>query len=229
MARSAGNARRRPPRPAEAGIADDEIVLLSVGRLEENKGFHVLAARSARCAITAPVIAAGRWRWVLVGDGPYRGRLTRRDSRLGLLGDTPDRAPRRSDAARVVRGGRTLRPSDAVRGQLAGHARSHGASPRGRRDQRRRPARQGRTGRSGWLVPPGDASALAAAISGALAPGVDLPRWALAAGPSSSAIFPGMPRRPRRFDSIGRCSRTVRDRELNGSAVRYPRRRAFSL
>jgi glycosyltransferase involved in cell wall biosynthesis len=31
-----------------------------------------------------------------------------------------------------------------------------------------------RTGRNGWLVPAGDGTALAAAISGALGPGVDL-------------------------------------------------------
>ena len=54
-----------------AGVADDEVVLLSVGRLEENKGFHVLSdGARGRSRDHAPVIAGERWRWVLVGDGP---------------------------------------------------------------------------------------------------------------------------------------------------------------
>ena len=36
--------RRRSAVRRRAGIGADEAVLLSVGRLEENKGFHVLAA-----------------------------------------------------------------------------------------------------------------------------------------------------------------------------------------
>ena len=54
---------------AEAGIADGETMLLSVGRLEANKGFDDLAQALAQGASNVG------WRWVLVGDGPERRSL----------------------------------------------------------------------------------------------------------------------------------------------------------
>ncbi len=67
----------------EAGIGPDERVLLSVGRIETNKGFHVLAAalgalREHGTALERP------WRWVIVGDGPYRARLERAIASAGV-------------------------------------------------------------------------------------------------------------------------------------------------
>jgi len=47
-------------------------VLLSVGRLEANKGFDVLAEALARAARAGGALAAADWRWVLVGAGPQR-------------------------------------------------------------------------------------------------------------------------------------------------------------
>ena len=47
----------------EAGVAEGEIVLLSVGRLEENKGFHVLAAALAALKEHSGRLAQERWRW----------------------------------------------------------------------------------------------------------------------------------------------------------------------
>jgi glycogen synthase len=52
------------------GIDQEDVLLLSVGRLEENKGFHVLVRALAR-------LADQRWRWVLVGEGPFRSALER--------------------------------------------------------------------------------------------------------------------------------------------------------
>ena len=63
------DAGRRHGVRAAAGIADDETVLLSVGRLEANKGFADLA--EALAGLDSPV----RWRWVLAGDGPARTAL----------------------------------------------------------------------------------------------------------------------------------------------------------
>ena len=55
----------------------------------------------------------------------------------------PGRTRRRPHAARLVRGGRPLRAPDALRRQLAGHARGDAAPPARGRHARRRPARQG--------------------------------------------------------------------------------------
>jgi glycogen(starch) synthase len=52
------------------GIGQEDVLLLSVGRLEENKGFHVLVRALARL-VDQP------WRWVLVGGGPFRATLER--------------------------------------------------------------------------------------------------------------------------------------------------------
>ena len=130
-----------------AGIGRDDVVLLSVGRLEENKGFHHLAAALGALAAHGGRLPEGRWRWVVIGEGPFRrtaGRgHPRGESRHG--GDAR-RARRGQGAARVVRGRNALRPPHALRGQLARHARGHGAPPRRRRGQRRRLAGQGEAG-----------------------------------------------------------------------------------
>ena len=54
------------------GIGAGELLLVSVGRLEFNKGFDVLAAALGRLARTDGPLDAAGWRWVLVGAGPYR-------------------------------------------------------------------------------------------------------------------------------------------------------------
>ena len=46
-------------------------ILLSVGRLESNKGFDVLIDALARMRASLP----SSWLWLLVGDGPQRGHL----------------------------------------------------------------------------------------------------------------------------------------------------------
>ena len=55
---------------AELGLQPDDVLLLSVGRLEANKGFHVLIR--ALAALVQQKALPARWRWVLVGDGPMR-------------------------------------------------------------------------------------------------------------------------------------------------------------
>ena len=141
----AGRAGRgRDAAPARTASAPARSVLLSVGRLEDNKGFDVLAAALARAARPGSALSATGWRWVIVGAGPFRRELERavdahRPRRARDLRRTRDR--RRP--ARVVRSGVGVRPSDALRGQLARDARGDGAPPAGRRRDRRRPARQG--------------------------------------------------------------------------------------
>jgi len=66
------------------GIAADEMVLLSVGRLEHNKGFDVLARALGRAARPGGPLAALNWRWVLAGAGPYRADIEAVVSAEGL-------------------------------------------------------------------------------------------------------------------------------------------------
>src|SRR5687767_8968719 len=68
----------------DAAVAAGEAVLLSVGRIEENKGFQVLVAALAALREHSGPIAEGRWKWVLVGEGPFRGRLVSAIAAAGL-------------------------------------------------------------------------------------------------------------------------------------------------
>ncbi len=117
-----------------------------------------------------------RWKWVVIGDGPYRGRLTRRDcddwassTRTLLTGrlDDPTLHAWYEGAGLFVHPtlyeGSSLVTLEAMAHRRAVVATNAGGLPD-----------KVENGRSGWIVAPGDASALAAAISGALAPGVDL-------------------------------------------------------
>jgi glycogen synthase len=91
---------------ARFGIDAATPVILSVGRLEENKGFHVAAralgdllrreAARPKTASTVAAMATSNWRWVLVGDGPYRPEIERvaaaegLGSRMIVTGRAPD-------------------------------------------------------------------------------------------------------------------------------------------
>jgi glycosyltransferase involved in cell wall biosynthesis len=61
---------------ASLGLSPTDLLVLSVGRLEANKGFHVLAEAlgmlERRLRASSP---HQPWRWALVGGGPYRGRI----------------------------------------------------------------------------------------------------------------------------------------------------------
>jgi glycosyltransferase involved in cell wall biosynthesis len=65
----------------ELGVGDDEAVVLSIGRLSQEKGHADLirAAAALNAMSTAP-----RFRVVMVGDGPERERLAQLASRLGI-------------------------------------------------------------------------------------------------------------------------------------------------
>jgi glycosyltransferase involved in cell wall biosynthesis len=153
----------------QSGIAEDDVVLVSVGRIEENKGFHVLVAALAALRDHAGRIAEGRWRWVLVGDGPFRRRLETAiaDAGVGdhvlLAGRLPDGELHAwYEAADLFVHPTLYEGSSLVTLEAMAHRRPVVATTAGGlRDKVRQ-------GVSGWLVPPGDASALAAAISGAL-------------------------------------------------------------
>jgi glycogen synthase len=181
------------------------FVVLSVGRIEENKGYDVLAralsSLRAGSAAETDQHASGRlsppapnghdrdgslhlpgWRWVLVGDGPFRGRLEATIRELGL-------------ESHVLLTGRvstselhgwyraadlfvhpTLYEGSSI---VTLEAMSHGlpavATRAGGLPDKVLPAV------TGWLVAPGDPRQLAEAIAEALRAGPQLPAMGRAA------------------------------------------------
>jgi glycosyltransferase involved in cell wall biosynthesis len=59
---------------------DADLVLLSVSRLERNKGYHILAEALAQLRGRLPQ----RWRWLLVGQGKERQALEQQAHALGI-------------------------------------------------------------------------------------------------------------------------------------------------
>jgi glycosyltransferase involved in cell wall biosynthesis len=154
---------------AAAGIEPTDVVLLSVSRIEENKGFHVLARALGALREHSGPIAEGRWSWVLVGDGPFRSRLAAAIDQAGiqdrvlLAGRLPDGDLHAwYEAATLFVHPTLYEGSSIVTLEAMAHRRAVVATRAGGLPDKVRP------GVNGWLVPPGDGSALAAAISGAL-------------------------------------------------------------
>jgi glycogen(starch) synthase len=165
----------------EAGFSDDDAVLLSVGRLEQNKGFQVLIAALAALGEHSGRIAEGRWRWVLVGDGPYRATLESaiRDAGLAANVHLPGRVSDSElhawyEAADLFVHPTLYEGSSLVTLEAMAHRRAVVASAAGGIPDKVRP------GVNGWLVAPGDASGLAAAISGAVSDPSRLAHYGLA-------------------------------------------------
>ena len=152
---------------AAAGIRADDLVLLSVGRLEANKGFDVLVA--ALAALQAHGGLPGNWKWVLIGDGPGRGTLERAVARAALTPHVlmPGRLTDADlhawyDAATLFVHPTLYEGSSLVTLEAMAHRRAIVASRAGGLPDKVQPRH------NGWLVEPGRADALGAAISGAL-------------------------------------------------------------
>jgi glycosyltransferase involved in cell wall biosynthesis len=177
-----------------AGIGPTDTVLLSVGRLEENKGFHHLAA-ALGALVAHERLPTGRWRWIVVGDGPFRMRLER-SIQAAKLGDAVRLVGRASDAdlhgwydaATLFVHPTLYEGSSLVTLEAMAHSRPVIATTAGGLRDKVRP------GVNGWLVTPGDPSALAGAISGALD------------NPSALAVF-------------GQAGRAIVEREFSWDAA----------
>jgi glycogen synthase len=147
-------------------IGPGEIVLLSVGRLEFNKGFDLLPRALARATADGSTLAATGWRWVLVGAGPYRAEIERQVGGHGLephvifAGRTSERDLHAwYEAANVFvhptrYEGSSLVTLEAMAHRLPVIATAAGGLPD-----------KVHSGVNGWLIEPNDAEALAGAIA----------------------------------------------------------------
>jgi len=150
-------------------VGEALYVAAYASRIEENKGFHVLAAALKALETQGGRIAEGRWRWVIVGEGPYRSRLAHLVASAGLgprvvfAGRTSDRDLHAwYEAADLFVHPTLYEGSSLVTLEAMAHRRAVVATTAGGLPDKVQ------HGVSGWLVAPGDASALAAAVSGAL-------------------------------------------------------------
>jgi glycogen synthase len=147
------------------GIAPGETVLLSVGRLEYNKGFDVMADALARAAAGGGPLAAAGWRWVLVGTGPFRRRIEDAVARHDLASHVVfvGRATEADlhawyEAATLFVHPTRYEGSSLVTLEAMAHRRAVVATAAGGLPDKVRP------GVNGWLVEPDDAAGLARAI-----------------------------------------------------------------
>jgi len=144
-----------------AGATDARPLLVTVGRLAPNKGFAVALDALARVRGALP---AG-WLWAIVGDGPMRPALESRADALGLstnvrfLGGLDDRHMHNLVASADLFLNPTLYEGSSL---VTLEAMAHGVpivatSAGGIPDKIRE-------GETGWVAPPGNAEALAAAL-----------------------------------------------------------------
>jgi glycogen(starch) synthase len=146
-------------------ISDQAVVLLSVGRLEANKGHQVLIKALARIENSLPP----RWVWVLVGAGPLEARLqaavkeAELTARVRFMGSVSDEElSALYDRATLFVHPSLYEGSSLVTLEAMAHRKPVVASAVGGIGDKIE------EGRSGFLVPPGDPVRLAAALEQAL-------------------------------------------------------------
>ncbi len=174
---------------ARLGLAAGERLFVSVGRLEENKGFHVLA--SALGQLRHRPGGAGGWRWALIGDGPFRPRIAGAIDAAGL-GSRVQLAGRVGEAelaAWYAAADLFVHPtlyegSSLVTLEAMAYGKPVVATRAGGLPDKVRP------GETGWLVEPGSPPALAGALADALQHGDDtLARYGAAGRALVEAAF----------------------------------------
>jgi glycogen(starch) synthase len=148
---------------ARYNIPRDRPLLVSVGRLEANKGFHVLAQALANQRLYERVT------WALIGDGPFRPEIERvaAASGLGSRMIMPGRVPDAElhawyDAADLFVHPTLYEGSSLVTLEAMAHGRPIIATRAGGLPDKVTP------GDNGWLVDPDRPDQLAEAISDAL-------------------------------------------------------------
>ncbi len=148
------------------GLDQGESILLSVGRIEQNKGFHILAKALSRLAAHQPAI---RWRWLIVGTGTYETELRKLVQRLFLtdrvifVGQLQEQELHACYQAATLFIHPTLyEGSSLVTLEAMTHALPVVATRVGGLPDKVQP------GVNGWLVNPGDVAGLSQTISNAL-------------------------------------------------------------
>jgi len=151
-------------------IGAGEMVFLSVGRLEFNKGFDVLPGAFVRAAPPGSRLHALGWRWVIVGAGPYGREIERRVHEHGIAahvvwaGRTTDADLHAwYEAASVFVHPTRYEGSSLVTLEAMAHRLPVIATRAGGLPDKVTP------GVNGWLVDPGDVAGLAEAIEAAAA------------------------------------------------------------
>ncbi len=141
---------------ARLGIPPDELLLVSVGRLERNKGFQNLISALAGWR------ERGGWSWTLVGDGPEAAALAHAvraaglAPRVRLAGRVDDRELHAwYEAADLFVHPTVYEGSSLVTLEAMAHARPVLATMAGGLPDKVR------HGATGWLVAPNDVAALA--------------------------------------------------------------------
>jgi len=148
------------------GIRPTEIVLLSAGRLEINKGFDLVPDAIVQALRQTPALQALGWRWVLVGSGSSRAQIERAVEAHGLARHVivTGRVDEQElhawyEAATVFVHPTRYEGSSLVTLEAMSHGRPVIASRAGGLPDKVRP------GVNGWLVEPDDVAELAAAIA----------------------------------------------------------------
>lgn len=151
-------------------IRAGELLFLSVARLEHSKGLDVLAAALARAARSDGPMAAIGWRWVIVGTGPHRAAIERAVHDHGIARHvlfagraTEPELHAWYEAASVFVHPTLYEGSSLVTLEAMAHRRAVVATRAGGLPDKVFP------GENGWLVEPGDAGELAAALDEAAA------------------------------------------------------------
>lgn len=168
---------------ARFGLDPRTPLLVSVGRLEENKGFHVLmrALSDLRQQEAADQPALSAWRWVLIGEGPFRPTLERLAaeealaSRMIMRGKTSDEELHGwYEAATLFVHPTLYEGSSLVTLEAMAHAKPVIATRAGGLPDKVMP------GLNGWLLDPGRADQLTNALREALTARAMLPQMGLA-------------------------------------------------
>jgi glycosyltransferase involved in cell wall biosynthesis len=154
-------------------IPPKTTVILSVGRLESNKGFPILAEALSRASPRIP----HPWIWVVVGKGPLESQLQKKVRDLSIA-DSCRWVGRVHDedlTALYTRADLFVHPtlyegSSLVTLEAMAHRKPVVATEVGGIPDKVA------EGKNGFLVPPGDADAMAAAVEKAFSLGPDLSR-----------------------------------------------------
>lgn len=152
------------------GIGANDLVWLSVGRLEHNKGLDVMAHTLAQAAGPGGPLADRPWRWVIAGTGPFRREIERAIEARGIgahvlfLGRISDADLHAwYEAASVFVHPTRYEGSSLVTLEAMAHRRPVIAARAGGLPDKVRPDF------NGWLVAPDDVPALATALAQAAA------------------------------------------------------------